>query len=154
MTILNIRHLQLLAIASVEDPDWPAQYRQICRWYSKEFHTPLKVVEMDLTSIYVLTHYYETTFGALNDSEIESSQIKYEEIKESLMDFIKPDPNKKIKEADDDDWANELIDEIKENDAKIKAHTGKVESTEAMENPNIEDDIEFSVQGEDPPPDF
>jgi glucan phosphorylase len=61
--------LRILALLAVRDKkDWDAAYRRVCRWYSTTFHTPLHQV-FDLDESFVLQHYYEHTFGELEDAD-------------------------------------------------------------------------------------
>lgn len=53
--------IQILAIKDVLRPDWAATYRQIQRWYSKTFATPLHQVA-DLDVEFVLQHYLEDKY--------------------------------------------------------------------------------------------
>ena len=65
-----LQSLQILALDAVVRPDWNAVYRQICREYSRKFHTPLHVVE-ELPHIDVLTHYYEDLYDGMDERERE-----------------------------------------------------------------------------------
>ena len=161
MAEVDITHLQILAIASVEDPSWEDQYRGICRWYSKEYATPLHIVEQELDRMQVLRHYYEDAFKRLSDSQDENQQVKYEEIREKILYGAKSEAELAEETAEDDDWADQMIRDIEQDEEKRKKEvpvepvmTKKVSTSEALENPNLEEDIEFSVQGEDDPPDF
>jgi HEPN domain-containing protein len=60
--------LRVLALAEVIKDNPSAQYslRRVFRWYSKEFHTPLHIVE-ELPTHDVLTHYYESHYEGLED---------------------------------------------------------------------------------------
>ena len=44
-------------------------YRRVCRWYSNEFHTPLKDVEI-LPYEHILQHYYENKLEAMGRNQI------------------------------------------------------------------------------------
>lgn len=54
------RAYQLEAAEKILEPDESAYFRKICRWYSKNFHTPLFQV-YKLPIDHVLTNYYEST---------------------------------------------------------------------------------------------
>lgn len=60
--------VQLIALRSVVKPDGDYFVRRICRWYSREFHTPLHEVE-ELPLDYVLTQYFESTFEDMEEDE-------------------------------------------------------------------------------------
>lgn len=155
MATISVDKIQLIALASVEDPGWKEQYRHICRWYSREFSTPLFVVENELDQLHVLTHYYEDSFGKLYHSESEASNARYEEIKERLLKLGMSDEEIEAIEAEDDDWAEQMIAEIKENHKEIeKAEAKRITDLKNLESPNLEDEIDFNVQGEDTPPEY
>lgn len=109
--------VQVLALKAVEDPDDSASYREVCRWYSKTFNTPLHTVENDLDTETVLQHFYETVIKGMKeqaDSGDDKARVSYEKYKESILD-----PNSKDDEtSEDDEWAQDLIREIKEQEAK------------------------------------
>lgn len=161
MAEIGIDQIQILALASVEHPDWPAQYREICRWYSREFSTPLHVVEQELDRLQILRHYYEDAFKKLKESTDEQQMMRYAEIKENIVFGGLSEEEQAEIEAEDDEWEEQMLREIKEDEAKHRKSQPIQESEpvttdtlNALNNPNIEDDIEFSVQGEDGPPEF
>ena len=65
--------LRLVVDSKKKDPKYPDpnfQLREIFRWYSQRFHTPLHTVE-ELPLEDVLTAYYETTFAEMEEEELE-----------------------------------------------------------------------------------
>lgn len=58
-----------VAIANAFERDQLALYRFICRKYSEKFHTPLHVVEKDLSPEHVLLHYFESQIDEMNVEE-------------------------------------------------------------------------------------
>ena len=58
--------IEVNAMKAVVAPDEEAKIRQIMRWYSKTFHTPLLSV-YDLPLDYLLTHYYEETYSEMEE---------------------------------------------------------------------------------------
>ena len=154
MANISLEHLHLIALAAVEEPAWKDQYRSICRWYSREFHTPLKVVEDELDQLHVLMHYYEDSFEKLHRSDNEESRQKYEEIKESAMRSQMPEGELTAMEKEDEEWEKQMLREIEAEEKARKAKEKPVTKKDTLEKPNLEDEIEFSVQGEDGPPDF
>jgi len=137
----EIDALQTLALFSVEHPDKEAHCRKICRWYSKEFYTPLHIVENDLSFDYVMRHYYEQTFSQLANSPVEKLLEKYNEIRANILygDIAEK------RESEDDEWAEQMSRELAQAEKE----------DERAENPNlIDEDIDISVQGEDALPDF
>ena len=158
MTQIGIRDIQIMALAAVDDPSWTSQFRGICRWYSKEFSTPLHYVEENLTQYHVLRHYYEDSFKKLSESQDDAQIERYEEIKNGIINPGEFEAEVSQREEEDDAWADQMIEDIKRDEekrAKDKViKTKAVDSAESLNNPNIEDDIEFSVQGEDGPPEY
>ena len=64
-------------------------YRKVCRWFSKEFSTPLKEVEqLDWTE--VLVHYYENAYDSLNIKqlveEIRSNDERLKDLNKNEVD--------------------------------------------------------------------
>ena len=158
MAGLNIHEIQILALASIEDPDWKAQYRKICRWYSKEFCTPLQTVELDLDHIHVLTHYYESSLGTLYDSQNEGSQERYEEIKDNIINGFPTEEEAEEADQEDDDWARQLNEDIRRDEEERKAKQAikakEVKDIKSLESPNLEEEVLFSMQGESGRPNF
>ena len=56
--MINYKALSDIALAGVMNPTEKVFYRRVCRWYSREFATPLRDVET-CSPEHVLTHYYE-----------------------------------------------------------------------------------------------
>lgn len=63
-----VRVLQLKAMQAVLKPDSASYLRQIHRWFSKTFATPLSAV-YDLPVDFVLQHYYESHYWEMEDKE-------------------------------------------------------------------------------------
>jgi hypothetical protein len=148
--IININDIQILAINSIENPDWESLYRHICRQYSKIFHTPLHEVEK-MEEEYVVRHYYENQFHEMyNDSSDEGKQ-RYEKIRKRIIDPDGMDKEEKQAEQEDEAWAKEMAEKIAKEEAEEK-------DKKEQNNPNINDiDQEFAVEvkGEDDlPPSF
>ncbi len=62
--------VQLLALASIKKPDGNYFIRRICRWYSREFSTPLHEVEA-LPLDYVLQNYFESIYEELEEEDFD-----------------------------------------------------------------------------------
>jgi hypothetical protein len=60
--------LRKLALRAVLKPDAQAFMRNISRWFSKAFSTPLYEVE-SLPKEYILEHYFESLYEAMDDEE-------------------------------------------------------------------------------------
>ena len=93
---INIyEHLEILALHSVstkKDPSYT--YRKICRWFSREFNTPLPQV-IKLPVEFILQNYYEAQFESLRQDEL-FSLMRYhadpeyiEEVETSDDEFLR-----------------------------------------------------------------
>lgn len=61
-----VKATMILAMEAVLSDTDEYRLRQVCRWFSETYHTPLAVVETELPIEYVLQHYYETHYAELN----------------------------------------------------------------------------------------
>lgn len=138
MIKLDIKSIQLIALADVEIPTWLSEFRKICRWYSKEFSTPLYQTEHELPPDYVLRHYYEHTFLELKNSSDDTAAMRYETIMNTVLGLI--DADEEIEE--DDKWAEEINRKIREDQEK------ETKARKNRENPNINDEMDIIVSGE------
>lgn len=107
-----VEDLKAVAMYSVISEGNEYVLRNIFRWYSKEFATPLHIVE-SLPLDDVLRHYYEVHFSELNDQE------RAEEIDRILLTEEKLRQRKTQEDADDADAyefgkAAEQAEKIKE----------------------------------------
>lgn len=85
------------------DPDY--KLRQIMRWYSREFCTPLHVVE-ELPLVSVLTHYFECHYEAASDSDSPATAHELEREELLLRETAAERSERVVREArdaDDDD---------------------------------------------------
>lgn len=57
------------AMAAARVPDWEASYRFVCRWYSKNYATPLTEV-LELPMPFVLQHFYEEYYRNMDANEL------------------------------------------------------------------------------------
>ena len=102
-----LNSIQVLALKAIEDPDTEDVYRQICRWYSREFSTPLTIVE-DMDPIYVLRHYFEIRYRDLRNG----SDNEYREYEKIKLELIFPDMVM-TEEKKTDDWIKQLEEETR-----------------------------------------
>lgn len=65
---MNFTAINTIALAAIINPDDAAYYRSVCRWFSKEFSTPIEHVET-LHPDYVLQHYLESRLAQLSEDE-------------------------------------------------------------------------------------
>ena len=112
----TIRSLQLIALKDIlveqsEDSKW----RQICRWYSKTFATPLHVVE-DLPRLDILQHYIEENYENLEEAEL---QLELDRI------LSKDDMSVALEKAKEDSKLDELEKQIKEEKTQKKQEVKK-----------------------------
>jgi hypothetical protein len=83
-----------IALADTLAPDVLYHYRAICRWYSEKFHTPLHIVEHELSPAYVVRHYYESNMATMDEEDIEQ------------LIFQALNPDAREEEFDDEDAEN------------------------------------------------
>jgi primosomal protein N' len=93
------RYLQLKALDAIFNSSDLYLHRKICRWYSKEFNTPLQqVLEMQFDT--VLMHYYETQF----------EQIPHNDLIDIMIEEHLPDVSIE-KDNEVDNWVQSLEEE-------------------------------------------
>lgn len=95
----HFEYLQLKALDCIFNPTDEYLQRKICRWYSKEFNTPLK----DVYSIpfdEILTHYYESKF----------ENIPYNDLIDILIEDFLPELSIE-KDEENEKWIKELEQE-------------------------------------------
>ena len=114
--------IQILAIKEVESESFNFFYRRTCRWFSKEFHTPLVEVEgYDME--YVLKTYFEDLFYTAYNSEDDEKLQHYQEIRSKIL--MSEFELKKLKEVEDelnssdDKFVNEAISKGEDWEAKL-----------------------------------
>jgi primosomal protein N' len=112
------KYLQLKALDSVFNPNDLYLQRKICRWYSKEYNTPLKQV-LVMAFDEVLTHYYENQF----------ENIPHNDLIDMLVDDHLPDVSSE-EDEDIEEWVEDLELEQAEN---LK----KKEKRQSLNNPTV-----------------
>lgn len=146
---INLNYLQILAISAIEDPDWDAVYRHICRQYSKLFFTPLHIVE-ELEEEYVLKHFFENQFHESYLDTSEEGKQRYQDIRKRILNPEEVE----TEEKEDDDWINEMAEKF----AKEQQAEDAKKAQKEQQNPNISDiekEIDIDIKGEeDLPPNF
>jgi len=143
MDVVNLlRPLAIIAFDGAISESFEPYYRHMCRWYSREFHTPLPDVEK-MDEVYVITTYLEDLYYKYAHSESEEDKMKLENIRQQLL---KSPEELAQQEEDDDAWIEEMTKKV--NDDKNKQ--------QAEKNPNLTNDTpdEIFVQGEDSIPKF
>jgi hypothetical protein len=102
----TFRALQILALEAVLSEEYEALYRRICRWYSREFSTPLVEVEKMLEET-VLRTYFEDVYSTLK----ESGDKGEEKLDEIVQDFLSSQDKSADAQAEDDEWAKQMNEE-------------------------------------------
>lgn len=154
------RSIMLLSLDAIENPTIQDTYRRICRWYSKNFNTPLHDVE-GLDPEFVLRAYWEDYIYEMAEKASDGDE-KAETVYEEFIGALIKDNSEIEKEGDEDD---KLLEEMrqqveKENQAnkeKINKNKDSEQPTESIEDPNLreieeqitipsEDDIDFGEE--------
>lgn len=154
MDARTLRDLQILALDAVENPDFDAFYRRICRWYSEKFSTALPEV-INLDPIHVFQTYYEERFSAAYNPGDEKAMEEYQRIKNAVC-F--PD-QVAAEEADDDAWEQQMQKDIESQNVQAakKAEELVAQQPEPEQPPNTQgkldkgEEITFSGEQELPP---
>ncbi len=84
----STKSVQLAALRAVIDPDLYADFRKICRWFSKTFSTPLTAV-YDLPSDFVLQHYLEDRYEQMEHNARRNLLIELTETPEERIERLR-----------------------------------------------------------------
>lgn len=79
-----LQAIQIVTITEIEKEATEQWYQHICRWYSREFSTPLNEVE-DMAEEKVLTIYFQDNFYKLFHSPEEDAEALWVELKHKLL---------------------------------------------------------------------
>lgn len=146
-----INNIRILSLKEAVENNFETWYLSICRWYSRNFYTPLSKVE-EMAPETVLKAYYDDIYYKLaTSSDEESKKMLNEEIKSLVYQKTKTSEDveaERTEEQADEEWYQEELRKINES-MVTKDKTKK-------SNPNLidtEKDKEF-VEFEDVPPDF
>ena len=148
----TLQALRVLALYEVDSDTYEAWYKSLCRWYSREFHVPLpQVLEMSDES--VLKTYYEDFFYQIKNSNDEGQQEKYNELKSLyLKDLTKPSAEDLQEKEDDNEWYQEELQKIKDEETKKVSKSKKLDEESDL-NPNLQNNVQSTFyQGEDGSP--
>lgn len=155
MEAQQIRSIQILALEAVEKISYEAFHRQVARWYSEKFSTPLMEVMEDISERHVLQTYYEVMFEQAQENASKNDQLLdyWKQLRARILrDPLQAREEDQARDQDDDHW---LAQEIQQEIAKAAKKAAK-QIIKATEPPNIQskDPLErTSVQGEpDRPP--
>lgn len=121
-----IRAIQIIAIDSVENQTYESFYREVARWYSKTFATPLHTVLNDLTDLEVLQTYYEEVFTNHYREAADNKALK-EQWEQMKTRVITPpaelEKQEKKIEEEEEIWANQLREEMAKGIAAVTKKT-------------------------------
>ena len=109
-----LRAIRILALQATEEPTSDQTYSKICRWFSREFSTPLKEVE-DYAVEYVLQHFFEDRYQSLYESSDAKNAGKYLKEREEILD---PEGAKAQEEAHES-WVDDLMKEAEEQNKAV-----------------------------------
>lgn len=110
----SLRAILILSLDSVENPTFAATHRKICRWYSREFSTPLDKV-LAMPELVVLHVYYEDMLQKLYDDYEGSEEAKklYDETRQRIMEGELDESQETANEEADDEWLQQLNDQVR-----------------------------------------
>ena len=82
-----VKAIQVIALAECKklEPSSDFNLRGIKRWYSKNYHTPLHLVD-NIPEYDILQAYYEETYSSMDQGEINNEIAKLLEKKDSLAE--------------------------------------------------------------------
>ncbi len=150
MDRVSFRAIKILALKAADQPDWEDWYRRICRWYSREFSTPLPQV-MQMAEQEILQTYFEDKYEQMATSGDETVRKEYENLKETVgLDEVQVVDQEQEEQDQEDAWAQEMIDQVKK-DWKNKEESKLEESgnSPAIDPNLINSEESFSLPGED-----
>jgi len=118
----QLRALRILSLHGADERTYEAWYKSICRWYSKEFHTPLSQV-MEMSEEEVVQVYFDDRYWTMAGSDSEDTQKAYKELKDKILkEGLKPmekvAAEEEAVEEEEDDWYKEELRKLQEEDEK------------------------------------
>lgn len=140
----SLKNLKILAACEADEETFEAFYESICRWYSREFSTPLPQVE-DMPVEKVLMTYYQDAFWKASRDKSEEGQNQWLSILTDIANINRPEEELSADEQDDEEYYQEEL---------RKAREQFENSPEKDKNPNllsIEKDGELVEFNELPP---
>ena len=150
-----LKAIQLIALNDVDLDTTEQYYKHICRWYSRQFHTPLPQV-MEMAAEEVFRTFFEDSLYNLKHGDMEKAAEVWAELK--AKSIVTQEEVEEVEE-EDDSWANEMIEKIRveeEAKARKKKNEGptprkdtKTSSKRASAPNLIEEDDSFEMVGED-----
>lgn len=117
-----VKTLKLIALKNTIKPDEEAFLRNVQRWYSREFSTPLHTVS-DLPLESVLLHYYEDRYATLKDGDDESLWLKEMIlVTETNEERKKRETEEESELVSDEDFLKQVMAEEEKKKSKIEDH--------------------------------
>jgi hypothetical protein len=126
-----IRALKILAIKSVKNPDFDAAYRKICRWYSREFSTPLESV-YNLPEETVLQTFFEDYYD-----EMSKDKERAQELDVIIQQLAKNEEEQDAEEMEDEAWVQEMRREIEAEEEAQKQRQSQKNQAKEQVSPNL-----------------
>lgn len=144
-----LRVVRLCAWGAVHHNEDDYYLRHIFRWYSREFHTPLHLVE-DLPLVDVLTHFYECQYEELKDEE--RLQQLYEEEALRLRETKAESAARAVREAEqeveDMAFLKEAQEEAKRNLEAARLAAAAPKPVPAAAQPGASIGMKFPPEGQ------
>jgi len=152
-----LKALRVIALAQADSYTFDAWYKSICRWYSREFHTPLNKVE-ELSPEHVIRTHYEDLFWKLKTGD-QTQRDAFEDMIDQILVEDSPEVQAEVQEAeaDDDDWYQQelaaLDEKLNKQGAKItREKTISHRDGILIDKPNLSKDANIKfVEAEDEP---
>jgi hypothetical protein len=127
-----LKAIRICAVGAVKEKDSDYVMRYIFRWYSREFHTPLHVID-ELPLEEVLTHFFECRFENMDDEEIEEAVAK---LIETRAERTLREAKEKAEAEEDDEFYKDTLVQAK----KLKAKSDARKANPSLDSP-IDPDI-------------
>lgn len=138
-----LKALRLLAFRAVEKPDHEYILRHICRWYSRQFYTPLAEVE-DIPLETLLTHFFEVQVEEMSDEDREELRAK---LCETRAERVARETEEAAKAVEDDEFLRMV-------QAEAKAQNAKFEAAKSQAKPDDAPIVPVSIMGQNLPTTF
>jgi hypothetical protein len=156
----TLKALRVIALAHADGYTYDAWYKSLCRWYSREFHTPLADV-MEMADEEVIKTWFEDTYWKLRNSDSDEVLERFDRIIEDTVagSTTKGQEEQAEAEAEDDDWYQQELAEIeKKLNKQAPVMSGKNGNKSVPKASSQEPNLDSRpttrfVQGEDPFPD-
>ena len=112
-----LKAIQIIAMDGIDRDTSDQWYKHLCRWYSRQFHTPLPQV-LDLSHEEVVRTYFEDTLYGIKHGDSDKANEIWAELK---LDVTTTEDQREQARLEDDAWADEMLAKIKAEEVKKKA---------------------------------